>query len=393
MGDDVNPCSRTAPCKTFAGAISKTAADGAINVLDPGGYGAVTITKSITIDGGGVLAHILASGTNGVVVNAGVNDVVVLRGLYISGAGNGTNGIRYLAGKAVFVEDTTIDRFRAGTGRGIDVQHGGTGQLHVSNSVIRNGTGAAIYASATTSATVSIDDSRLQNNGAGIDARDNTSVTMRGGAVTGNTGIGLQVLPALGAADANVDHVLLAFNGTAVQSGGNGREATVRLTNTTIANNGTGISKQAPAVVLSGGRNQIAGNGTNGVFSAAVGTPPPPPSAVVCAPRPPVKVNVTPNGSGQLQVIVEATTTEGVGSATNTIQSMRFGAAQNSTLSGTGIAAGSTGGMTVPFAVPSGSVSFNVQRTAAGQGFTVPLTVRDACGDWPTFVGAGAGTP
>src|SRR5687767_2849456 len=103
VGDDANPCSRTAPCKTFAGAISKTAAGGAINVLDPGGYGAVTITKSITIDGGGVLAHILASGTNGVVVNAGVNDVVVLRGLHINGAGNGTNGIRYLAGKALFV--------------------------------------------------------------------------------------------------------------------------------------------------------------------------------------------------------------------------------------------------------------------------------------------------
>ena len=52
VGDDANPCSRTAPCKTFAGAISKTAEGGEINALDPGGYGAVTITKSITIDGG-----------------------------------------------------------------------------------------------------------------------------------------------------------------------------------------------------------------------------------------------------------------------------------------------------------------------------------------------------
>ena len=81
VGDDANPCSRTAPCKTFAGAISKTAAGGMINVLDPGGFGAVTITKSIMIDGGGILASILAAGTNGVIVNAGPNDVVVLRGL------------------------------------------------------------------------------------------------------------------------------------------------------------------------------------------------------------------------------------------------------------------------------------------------------------------------
>src|SRR6266568_3695702 len=78
VGDDANPCSRTAPCKTFAGAISKTAAGGEISVLDPGGFGAVTITKSITIDGDGTLAGILASLTNGIIVNAGVNDKVVI---------------------------------------------------------------------------------------------------------------------------------------------------------------------------------------------------------------------------------------------------------------------------------------------------------------------------
>src|SRR5678809_384987 len=79
VGDDANPCSRTAPCKTFAGAISKTAAKGVISVLDPGGFGAVTITKSITLNGDGTLAGILSAGTNGIIVNAGVNDRVVLR--------------------------------------------------------------------------------------------------------------------------------------------------------------------------------------------------------------------------------------------------------------------------------------------------------------------------
>src|SRR5438128_2291662 len=77
VGDDVNPCSRTAPCKTFAGAISKTAAGGEISVLDPGGFGAVTIIKSITINGDGTLAGLLVgAGTAGIIVNAGVNDVV-----------------------------------------------------------------------------------------------------------------------------------------------------------------------------------------------------------------------------------------------------------------------------------------------------------------------------
>src|SRR5574339_613770 len=69
VGDDANPCSRTAPCKTFAGAISKTAANGEISVLDPGGFGAVTITKSITIVGRNAEAGILAAGTNGSVIS------------------------------------------------------------------------------------------------------------------------------------------------------------------------------------------------------------------------------------------------------------------------------------------------------------------------------------
>src|SRR5580765_1875593 len=88
VGDDANPCSRTAPCKTFAGAISKTAAGGEISVLDPGGFGGVTITKAITLNGDGTLAGILAAGTNAIIVNAGVNDVVVIRSLSI----NGTSG-------------------------------------------------------------------------------------------------------------------------------------------------------------------------------------------------------------------------------------------------------------------------------------------------------------
>src|SRR5690348_16876914 len=94
VGDDANPCSRTAPCKTFAGAISKTVAGGEIDVLDPGGFGTLTITKSITIDGHNVTAGVLVTGVNGFVVAAGANDVVNLRGLDINGVGSGLSGIR-----------------------------------------------------------------------------------------------------------------------------------------------------------------------------------------------------------------------------------------------------------------------------------------------------------
>jgi len=108
VGDDVNPCSRTAPCKTFAGAISKTAACGEIRVLDPGGFGTVTITKSITIDGTGTLASILNNGgINGVLVNITVSDVcntVILRNISINGGTStgsfGLNGVRLMSSVA-----------------------------------------------------------------------------------------------------------------------------------------------------------------------------------------------------------------------------------------------------------------------------------------------------
>src|SRR5712671_6563199 len=111
VGDDANPCSRTAPCKTFAGAISKTATGGEISVLDPGGFGAVTITKSITLNGTGTLAGILSAGTTGIIVNADNTKVITIRGLSINGACTGIRGMNILQAKEVNVEDCVIFRF------------------------------------------------------------------------------------------------------------------------------------------------------------------------------------------------------------------------------------------------------------------------------------------
>jgi pectate lyase len=110
VGDDANPCSRTAPCKTFAGAISRTAVDGIIDAMDDGGFGAVTITKSITIDGGSHIAGLLASGgINGVNINIPATDPyrrVVLRNLSIEGMGTtlGLNGVNITGNGAQTVE-------------------------------------------------------------------------------------------------------------------------------------------------------------------------------------------------------------------------------------------------------------------------------------------------
>jgi parallel beta helix pectate lyase-like protein len=154
VGDDVNPCSRTAPCKTFAGAISKTAAGGEIDALDPGGFGAVTVTKSITIDGttGAGFGGILSASVNGVVVNDGASAtpntaVVNIRNLSIQGTGPsgtnpGLNGIRFVAGKSLAVEGCIINGFTtaANNGNGIDVAmtNATAAEVYVRNTTIQN---------------------------------------------------------------------------------------------------------------------------------------------------------------------------------------------------------------------------------------------------------------
>jgi hypothetical protein len=121
VGDDANPCSRTAPCKTFAGAISKTAAGGEIDALDPGGFGSVTITKSITIRGTATLAGITASGVNGITINAGANDNVVLEDLDINGLGSGLSGVKILSAASVTFDRVRIYGFTGSPGTGIEV--------------------------------------------------------------------------------------------------------------------------------------------------------------------------------------------------------------------------------------------------------------------------------
>jgi hypothetical protein len=134
VGDDANPCSRTAPCKTFAGAISKTAAKGEISVLDPGGFGTVTITKSITINGEGTLAGILSAGTNGINVNDSATATpdtieVSLRYLSINGAGTGLDGIRFTSGKKLSIDHCLIQNV---TGDGVELSPSTLSGAHVS---------------------------------------------------------------------------------------------------------------------------------------------------------------------------------------------------------------------------------------------------------------------
>ncbi len=167
VGDDAQPCSRTAPCKTFAGAISKTAPGGEIDCLDPGGFGAVTITKAITIDCTGTHGSILVSGTNAIIVNAGAGDKVILRGLSINGVGTGLSGIRFLAGAQLAVEQCFIFGF---TGNGIDVNMPAFSDVSVTNTYITNVT-KGIFATSSGVISMTVNNTSILRAAVGFEAQ------------------------------------------------------------------------------------------------------------------------------------------------------------------------------------------------------------------------------
>jgi hypothetical protein len=186
VGDDINPCSRTAPCKTFAGAISKTAVGGEIDAIDSGGFGAVTITKSISIDGSGAMSSILGAGTTGIIVNitgsADAAKSVRIRGLAINGAGTGLYGIRVMAASRVTIEDSVIDGF---TSDGVNIAAPGA-QVFISNSRIRNNAGSGINV-ASAGGQAAMSDVSVVFNGAGlVTSGGGTIVSLRNNAVYGN---------------------------------------------------------------------------------------------------------------------------------------------------------------------------------------------------------------
>lgn len=235
VGDDVNPCSRTAPCKTFAGAISKTAAGGEIDALDPAGYGAVTITKAITIDGGGgQVASVLVSGTNGIVVQANAStDVVILRNLRINGIGTGLNGIQFLSGKALGVENCVVFGF---TQNGINIASSG-GRVWITNSDVTNNAGHGVSVVSTAATSVSIDHSRLELNNFGVLAGSNSKVTVTNSSSSLNA-FGYVAQPAAGTGELDIQNSTASLNtNTGVFSGGGAGIATTRIANVSMFGN------------------------------------------------------------------------------------------------------------------------------------------------------------
>jgi hypothetical protein len=288
VGDDANPCSRTAPCKTFAGSIAKTAAGGEIDCLDPGGFGTVTITKSIVLDcGGGIggqAGSILGSGTNGIVIAAGSTDVVKIRNMTINGAGTtpGLAGIKFLTGGALIVEHVGIFGFgngsTSGTNGGVDFEPNAAARLEMTDVEVQFclSDGVLIKPGSSGSVNVTLNHvSSLNNKGAGVreDGRSvssgfSTNVTISNSNLSGDSG-GLEVF-----ATATSKPVLAEVTTSVLSQNTNygvrsdGAHAIVAVGGSNITGNSTGFSSVSSGVIKTFQDNYLF-NGLAGTSNGA----------------------------------------------------------------------------------------------------------------------------
>jgi len=277
VGDDANPCSRTAPCKTFAGAISKTANGGEINCLDPGGFGGVTIGKSLTIKCHYTEGGVLVSGTNAIVINATGTDTVTLKGLDINGIGVGAptslSGVKVLGAAKVNLIDNEIYRFQSGvtiaptTAQTTTVLKGN--HIHDNNIGVINAPGS----NANLFTTMVLRGNDIQHNVCGVTVsafgtNASTPTTTDCGAATSGSGINKIAQAFIYNTGINVN----SSNGLTAR----GTQATAEIAYTEITNNsGAGIRRLDTSTVrgTSPATNVVSGNasndGTNGTVTLA----------------------------------------------------------------------------------------------------------------------------
>ena len=299
VGDDANPCSRTAPCKTFAGAISKTAAGGEINCLDPGGFGGVTVVKAMTFICDTTEGGVLVTGTNAFTINAGDADVVTISGIDMFGptAGPGLNGVRFINGAGLNIRNSTIKGFSA-QGVSFEVGAGDTAFLNMDNVIlIGNGTngdtttsGIKIAPQNGATANVTLNNVRLsnsQNVGLRLDLTGTTGTRINANVshssfTNSSVGVQLKAPAATGTIDANFTSNVISGNAT-LGVLGNGAAVTGRFGLNSITGNGagsaaavTGVNAGGGSTLASYGNNALDGNFNNaavlanGAFSSVI---------------------------------------------------------------------------------------------------------------------------
>ncbi len=285
VGDDANPCSRTAPCKTWAGAISKTFIGGEIDALDPGGFGTVTVTKSITLDGC-CITSILASGVPGITVNIAAGNAndperrVTIRHITINGTGTsgtagvrtGTNAINVVAANAVHVENCYIQNFTT-NGINFSVNEASGAALFVKDTNITNCNVGVNVTSATGFALANLNNvkiDKMTTNGVVVGVHGHLGIRQSYISNCPTDGVSM----AAGVTDGTVisESTIYQSNGTGMRNGGTG--SIIDLSNSSIVGNSTGLASSSGAAgggFNSHGNNVIALNSVPGTTPNPVG--------------------------------------------------------------------------------------------------------------------------
>jgi hypothetical protein len=271
-GSDTNPCdSPLRPCRNIQSAITKVQAGGEVVVITSGSYRPFNINKSVTVVGApGIHAGITVLPGQGVVINAGTSDVVVLRGLVLNGLG-AIHGIGYQTGASLQVENCLIQGF---AGNGIRFDNADNGQqLLVRDTVVRNIGISGIFVGLTSSGTAraTIERCRLENNKEGLFVTDNAKVTIRDTVVWGSKAEGIlaYTFNAGATAEINVENCLVTNGATSgIQADGVAGASLIRVSNTTVSNNHGGVNAISPiGTILSRGNNTVEGNSSDGAFT------------------------------------------------------------------------------------------------------------------------------
>lgn len=266
VGDDANTCSRTAPCKTFAGAILQTSTGGEINAVTSGGFGGVTITKSVTIDGAGTQASIVASGITGISINitaaADGSKTVRLRNLSINGTGSGKTGLKVIAGRRVYVEHVLIDGF---DDHGILVE-AMVARLFVSDTTIRSIGKSGIHVSPLGNSpfvSVFVQRSSLIGTFHALNVNRGSRVTIRDSSLTGNR----QGFLAAERSEVTATNCVLTEHSVAINSHS---KSIIRLSLVTVVNNEEGLKVGDGGEIISFKNNVVHGNTVNGAATSTI---------------------------------------------------------------------------------------------------------------------------
>ena len=285
VGDDLNPCSRTAPCKTFTGALANTLPGGEINCLDAGGFGSVTITQAGSIICDNVEAGVLvASGADGITVAAGSGDAVTISGLDIHGVSGALTGIRLTSAGSLRISNTRVRGFTTATSYGVTLTPtnliSATFMENVTvsnNGSFTGGGGVLVSPASNASISLSVKHALVQNNGFVGLRMDTVGKVSAGAYVTiddssfSSDSTGLTVKSPFGTGVSSLTVVNSTFTRNAFGVSVNTTYAPY-FGNNTITDNSTGLLLNGSSPAISFGNNNLGGNTTDGAFTTTITT-------------------------------------------------------------------------------------------------------------------------